>query len=147
MKSLQGVEDLDPRVTVVKETASVIPFLIKTTVLLGIGYVAYRAWTIRFVPMKENKNYAVSNVTSAQASSRADAIYNSTGLFSDDFNAVAQALAGLNYNGFVKVYNAFGSRGKIMFVTSGDNMIEFIKSKFSDYEVQQLSMLLNGVFF
>lgn len=148
---LRGIEDLDTRVVVAKEVASVIPFLIKTTVVLGIGYYLYSSYTNRFVKLKENNNYPIANVTEAQAKGRADGIANSKTFWDDadfggQYQATAQNLAGLNYNGFIRVYNAFGHQGGTIF--SGDlNLIEFIKDQFSAYEVQTLSTLLNGVFF
>lgn len=136
------------RSEIVKQTTSVIPFLIKTVVILGVGYYLYNRYTNRFVALKE-KTFnppAPANVTLDQAKTRADAIASSIGWFSNDFNAVADALAGLNYNGFVRVYNAFGHQTGTLF--GGDlNLIEWIKNQFSTYEVQQLSSLQNGIFF
>lgn len=148
---LRGIEDLDTRVVVTKEFASVIPFVFKTLFVLGIGYVIIRSYTNRFKKLSENKNYPIANVTEAQAKGRADGIANSKTFwdesdFGGQYQATAQNLAGLNYNGFIRVYNAFGHRGGTIF--SGDlNLIEFIKDQFSAYEVQTLSTLLNGVFF
>ena len=146
MSSLKGLEDLDPKVTVVKEVASVIPFLIKTAVVLGVGYYLYSRWTNRFIPLKEKSNYGPANITMDQAQTRADAIASSIGWFSNSFDAVADNLKGLNYNGFIRVYNAFGYHTGTLL--SGDlNLIEWIKNQFTEEEVAQLSSLQNGVFF
>lgn len=146
MSKLTGIEDLDPRATVVKQTASVIPFLIKTAVICGIGYYVYYRFTNRFVKLRENSNYPVANVTIAQAKTRADAIAGSIGWFSNSFDAVADSLAGLNYNGFIRVYNEFGEHSGTLF--AGDlNLIEWIKNQFTEDEILQLSSLQNGVFF
>ena len=145
-KSLKGISDLDPRTTIVKETASVIPFLIKTVVVCGIAYYVYNRFTNRFIKLKENSNYPAANVTEAQAKTRADAIAGSIGWFTNSFDAVADNLAGLNYNGFVRVYNAFGQQTGTLF--GGDlNLVEWIKNQFSEDEISQLSSLQNGVFF
>lgn len=145
-QGLKGIEDIDPRITVVKETASVIPFLIKTIVIGGIAWYVYDRFTNRFIKLKENPNYPASNITDAQAKGRADAIAGSIGWFSNSFDTVADNLAGLNYNGFIKVYNAFGHQTGTLL--GGDlNLIEWIRNQFTDYEVQQLSSLQNGAFF
>jgi hypothetical protein len=131
---------------VVEQASTAVPFLIKTTFTLGVAYFIYKTYTNRFVTFKENSSYPASNVSKAQAKSRADSIYGSIGLVSNDFENVSRQLAGLNYNGFVRVYNEFGQkRGTIL---GGDlNLVEWIKNQFSTYQVQQLSFLLNGAFF
>lgn len=136
----------NPTSEIIKNTASVIPFLIKTAVVCGIGYYIYYRYTNRFVGLKENSKYPTANVTTAQAKSRADAIYGSITLFGNDFTSVSNNLAGLNYNGFVRVYNAFGHQTGTLL--GGDlNLVEWIKNQFTEYEVSQLSTLLNGAFF
>lgn len=131
---------------IVKNTASVIPFLIKTVVVLAIAGFVYYKFKNRFIKFDENKNYAPANVTLEQAQSKADAIGSSIGWFSNDFEAVADQLAGLNYNGFVRVYNAFGQRTGTL-LGGNLNLIEWIKNQFTTYEIAQLSSLQNGVFF
>ena len=142
----KGLKNPAVQTEFVKQTATVIPFLIKTVVIVGIGWYAYNKWTNRFVKLKENSSYAPANVTEAQAKAKADAIASSIGWFSNSFDAVADNLAGLNYNGFIRVYNAFGHQTGTLF--GGDlNLIEWIKNQFNEYEVAQLSSLQNGAFF
>lgn len=133
-------------VKVVEQASTAIPFLIKTTFIAGGIYFIYKAYTNRFVSLKENSSYASSNVSKAQAKGRADSIYGSIGLVSNDFDNVSKQLAGLNYNGFVRVYNEFGQKkGTIL---GGDlNLVEWIQNQFNSYQVQQLSFLLGGAFF
>lgn len=141
----------DPREELVRQTASVIPFLIKTVVVVGIGWYIVNRYQNRFVKLKENSSYPPANVTQAQAKSRADAIISAKTLFvefefGDQYQATANALAGLNYNGFVRVYNEFGHQTGVLF--SGDlNLIEYILDQFNAYEVANLSSLQNGAFF
>lgn len=141
----------NPKNTIIKEAASVIPFLIKTAVVVGIGYYVYYRFTNRFVSLKENKNYPPANVTESQAKAKANAIISAKTLFAESdfgsqYQATADALAGLNYNGFVRVYNAFGHQTGTLF--SGDlNLIEYLHDQFSAYELQYLSALQNGAFF
>lgn len=131
---------------VVEKTAEAIPFLIKMAAVLGVGYWAYSSYTNRFVKRKENTSYPPSNVSDGQAKARADAIYGSVHVFSNDFETVSRQITGLNYNGFVRVYNAFGH--KTGTYLSGDlNLEEWCYNQYSAYQIQQLSFLLGGAFF
>lgn len=137
---------MDTKTEIVKQTASIIPFLVKTAVVCGIGYYVYYRFTNRFISLKENTKLQNSNVTLAQAKSRADSIKSSISWTGNDFNNVADNLQGLNYNGFIRVYNAFGEQTGTLL--GGDlNLIEWIQNQFTPYEVEQLSSLLNGAFF
>jgi len=139
----------------VQTTANVIentiPYIIKGIFVIGIALYAIGKFKNRFVNLKEKSNYPTANVTDAQAKAKANSIISSKSFFDefdfgDQYNATADALAGLNYNGFVKVYNAFGHQKGHLF--GGDlNLIEFIHDQFSEVEIQYLSALQNGVFF
>ncbi|MFV5702191.1 hypothetical protein ACM55F_09995 [Flavobacterium sp. XS2P12] len=131
---------------VVEKSAEAIPFLIKLFAVCGLGYYIYNKYTDRFVKIKENSSYAAANVSYAQAKGKADAINGSIGIVSNDFDTVYKQLAGLNYNGFVRVYNAFGhKKGTLL---GGDlNLIEWLQNQFNSYQLQQLSFLLGGAFF
>ena len=138
--------ELDPRVKVIEQTASVIPFLIKTIVICGIGYYVYYKFTNRFVKMKENSKYPVSNITMAQAKAKAESIYGSITLFGNDYQNVAKQLNEVNYNGFVRIYNAFGEHTGTLL--GGDlDLIEWVHNQFTDYEIEQLRFLIGGEFF
>jgi hypothetical protein len=130
---------------VISQTASVIPFLVKLGAIIAVTVVGYKMWTNRFVSLKENSSYPASNISLAEAKTRADSIIGSIGWVSNDFNAVSKQLSGLNYNGFIRVYNAFGhQRGTLL---AGElNLVEWIKNQFTDYQIQQLSFLLGGAF-
>ena len=144
MIKLNGV--LDAQTEIVRQTASIIPFLVKTAVICGIGYYAYKKYTNRFVSLKEISKYPDARISLAQAKSKADSIAGSITWTGNSFNNVADNLSGLNYNDFIRVYNAFGQQTGTLL--GGDlNLIEWIQNKFSEYEVEQLSSLLNGAFF
>jgi hypothetical protein len=132
--------------TLVQQGASALPFVIKMLFVTGLAVVGYNLYTNRFKEFKENSSLAPANVSFAQAKGRADSIGKSIGLVSNDFENVSKQLAGLNYNGFVRVYNAFGQqRGTLL---GGDlNLIEWIENQFNSYQKEQLSFLLGGAFF
>lgn len=131
---------------VVEKSAEAIPFLIKSIFILTVGYFGYKAYKNGFTKKKENNNWAPANVTYAQAKSRADAIDGAKGFLTNNFSVVSSQITGLNYNGFVRVYNAFGHR-KRTYLGGDMNLEEWIHDQFSAYEVKQLSFLLGGAFF
>lgn len=137
---------VDAGSTIIEKSAEVIPFLIKFAVLGGVAYFAYRSYTNRFVKRQEDASLPNANVSYAQAQSRANAIYSSIGWFSNDFANVSRQISGLNYNGFIRVYNAFGhKKGTLL---GGDlDLEQWCANQFTAYEVQQLSFLLGGAFF
>ena len=144
-KGLSGIEDIDPRITVVKETATVIPWLIKFAIIAGTAYYLYSRYTNKFSAMQEITTYPKANVTTLEAQSRAEAVYGSMGYFTDDLQTALSALSGLNYNGFVRVYNAFGKRtGRLL----GGNLdlVAFIHQQYPD-DIDKFKFLFNGTFF
>jgi hypothetical protein len=136
----------DNQKAVVQATASVIPFLIKTLVIVGGGMYLYYRFTNRFVSLKENSNYPVSNITNNQAQTKAETIYNSMLGFGNGFEVVKTNIAGLNYNAFIKVYNAFGNRqGSIPF-SDKMNMVEWFSDQFDEEELTELRFLVPNMF-
>lgn len=143
---LTGALAAEERIKVVSAGTDIAVWLIKFAVIGTVGYIIYRSWKNRFVAWKENPKYPKANITYAQAQARANAIYESIGWFSNSFDQAVTSLSGLNYNGFVRVYNAFGmKRGTLL---GGEHdLIGWLKNQFSEEEIQQLSFLTNGVFF
>lgn len=145
-EGLRGIEDIDPRVTIIKETASVIPFIIKTGIVCGLLYFVYDSYTDRFIKKKEVNNYPLANISLSQAQSIADNIYASIGIFSNDFDTVRDSLSGLNYNALVRLYNAFGHKTGTFL--SGDlDFLEWLKNQFNDEQIEELEFITNGVLF
>ena len=139
-------DNSDNQKAVVQATASVIPFLIKTGVCLTIGYIVYRKYVNRFVSLSENNNYQPSNITNSQASTKAEAIYNAMLGFGNGFEIVANNIAGLNYNGFIRLYNAFGNRQGSVPFSSKMNLIEWFTDQFDSEELSQLRFLVPNIF-
>ncbi|RDI07044.1 hypothetical protein [Flavobacterium sp. AG291] len=124
----------------------ILPFVFKTLFVAGCGYVAYRLWTDRFIKLGTNPNWPASNINDAQADARAEAIYQAMVGFGADKDAVAMNIAGLNYNGWVKVYNAFGNREGILPFSKEMNLVEWINDQFSGDDLLELRVILPGVF-
>lgn len=132
---------------IVQQTASTIPFLIKTFVFVGLGVFVWYKFNNRFRSFSENSSYPASNVTDSQAKAKAEAIFASMYGLGANVNIVAQNLAGLNYNGFVKVYNAFGARKSAIPFSDKKNMIQWFTDEFSESELEQLRFLVGRNFF
>lgn len=135
----------ETKAEVVKQTASVIPFALKGLLLLGAGYMIYRAWSNRFIKMKEVSRYSAANITESQAMTRADAIYSSIGWVSNDFDNVRNQFAGLNYNAVVRVYNAFGERRGTLFA-GRLTLFEWLNNQFTPAQMAELRFLIPGFF-
>lgn len=133
-------------VKAIEQASTALPFLIKLGAVTALVVVGYRIYTNRFVNIKESSSEPPANISMAQAKTRADSIAGSISNFSNDFKNVSTQLTGLNYNGFVRVYNAFGHhRGTLL---GGDlNLIEWLQNQFNSFQMKQLSFLLNGRFF
>lgn len=126
--------------------SALLPTVLKVAFVGGVAYIVYRQFTNRFVELPENGNYPAANITLAQAKTRADAIANSIGWMSNDFDVVVNNLTGLNYNGFIRLYNAFGLQRGTVFAGKL-NLIEWLRNQFDNEQIQELSLLTNGVFF
>ena len=98
--------------------------------------------------MPEVNSWPDANVSDGQAEAKAQAIYSAMGLFSNSFPTVKDSLKGLNYNGFVKVYNAFGTHtGRLLGLGKEMDLIAWCKDQFSEDQITQLRFLLGGQFF
>lgn len=133
-----------------KQAASTIPFLIKAgviTAIVGVGGVIIYKMATKFTKWPEVSNYAPANVTFSQAKAKAAAISEALGFlgFGNDFETISNQLANVNYNGFVRIYNAFNVEGS--WITGYKDMIELLNAKLSKEQILQLRFLLGGQFF
>lgn len=109
-------------------------------------YIGYRIWKGRFVSEGINPALEPANITDAQANARANAIYEAMYGFGANKNIVAQQLAGLNYNGWIKVYNAFGNRKGANPFGAEMNLVEWLNDQFNPSQMNDLRLILTGVF-
>ncbi|MFY0481663.1 hypothetical protein ACI6PS_03585 [Flavobacterium sp. PLA-1-15] len=128
--------------------ASVIPwgFLIKTGVLLGLGYYVLNSFKKRFVKKSEVERYGPASISDGEAKSKADAIHTAMLGFGNGFEIVRENIAGLNYNGWVKLYNAFGNREDSIPGNDDMNLVEWFMDQFDTQELNELRVILPGVF-
>lgn len=149
---LTGILDADPRTIVVREVASkgtdLVFFGIKVLIVAGLSYWGYGLITNRFQKKPFANNLPAANISDIEASSRAkNIITEASGWSMSLFDVVKNSITGLNYNGYIKLYNAFGHQEEKGFLPNKVDLTEWIKDRFSSSQVQQLSFLLNGVFF
>lgn len=141
-----------PHKEIVTQTASVIPFAIKLALVCGVFYYAWSRYNKRFVEWdyRTFSPPAPANISYAEAESRADAIEKSAGWFGGDFETLQRNLAGLNYNGYVRLHNAFGKRnpGIVGFLNEDLELEPWLrKVVHDDDKFNQLSVLTNGILF
>lgn len=125
---------------------SILPFVFKTVFVVGGLYVAYNLWSNRFIKLGVNPKWPASNINDAQASARAEALYEAMVGVGADKDVVAMNITGLNYNAWVKVYNAFGNREGILPFSKEMNLVEWINDQFSGDDLLELKVILPGVF-
>lgn len=125
-----------------------IGFILFGTAVLGVaGYAFYTLyWKNRFKKMKYNPKAAPSNVPPAAALARANALYAAMKGAGTNEKEIYKALAGVNYNGFVAIYNAFGKRsGALNFSlgNSGDeDLLSFLQGDLSEKDLSSLRNLM-----
>jgi hypothetical protein len=129
-----------------KKVTEMFPFMFKTAIGVTALVIGYRYISTRFSSWKEVSNYPPANISFAQAKSKAESLYNSTGYFGygNDFENIKSQLQNVNYNGFVRIYNAFNQKGNI--ITGYSDLISFLHSKLTNDQIQQLRFLLSGAF-
>lgn len=130
--------------------ASQIPwgFLIKTTVILGItGIIVYKI-THRFEKRDEESDYPPANISHSQAQSRAKVIYTAMKGLGNGMEIVKANIANLNYNGWIRLYNAFGNRKGAFSppFSSGENLEEWFADQFDQDELDELRVLVPNTF-
>lgn len=97
-----------------------------------------------FTKWNENKNYQPSNISTAQAKARADAIFSALYGVGANYSTVEHNLTGLNHNSFIRIYNEFGERRGATFVKK--NLIEWLQDQFNEDKLTQLRFLIKGFF-
>lgn len=114
--------------------------------VVGIGgYIAYRVYKNRFVSMATNPNYPAANISDDVAKAKAEALYNAMYGWGANLEVVLDTLSGLNYNGYSKVFNAFGKRKSA--TLSEMTLTEWINDQFtSASDRTKLQFILPGVF-
>ncbi|WP_417350317.1 hypothetical protein [Flavobacterium alkalisoli] len=129
---------IDTTFTVVK--------IVAVALVVGVGgYVAYNLYKNRFVSLATNPNYEPSNISEAVANAKADALYNAMYGWGADLETVLEALSGINYNAWVKVYNAFGKRKPT--IGSEMTLTEWLNNQFtSQLDRSKISLLIPVAF-
>ncbi|MNE66442.1 hypothetical protein D3C80_1619960 [compost metagenome] len=139
---------IETKAEIAKQSASALPFIIKTSFIVAIvaggGYLLYRAWSDRFKKKDEISTYPKSNLTTAQAETRAKAIKSAVTFFSTDLATIKEAVANVNYNGMIRIYNAFGRTDE--FFGKDKDLFEFLADELSASELAEIRFLIPGFF-
>jgi hypothetical protein len=131
---------------VAKQTASLIPFLVKLGIFAGIGYFAYTTFIRRFKKIGENPKFPAANITLGEAQTRAESMYAAMQGIGADFKTVQYNLSGINYNAWVRIYNAFGLRNGVNPLEDKTDLVEWLLSQFNESELAQLRFVTPGLF-
>ncbi len=119
---------------------NILPTLLKGAIIIGAGYYVYNRF-FGFKKQKENPNYRPSNITYENAKQKAENLYNAMFGLSDGYSGVLANLKGVNYNGFIRISNAFGER-RGLDLQSG-NLVAWLHSNLSEEKMTRLRILTN----
>lgn len=112
----------------------------------GLIVFAWKKVSNQFEPKPEESAYPMANITLSQAQDRANALFQAMVGPGNNLVQVAQNLQGLNYNAYIRVYNAFGKKqGSIPF-SKEMNLTEWIIDEFSDTDLSYLRGIIGGIF-
>ena len=109
-----------------------------------VGWFAYSKIFKGFNKVTEDRNHASSNINDTEAKARAEAVYTAMLGFGANFQTVLKNLSKLNYNAFIKVYNAFGERRGATFTKM--NLVEWLQDQFNETEMTRLRLQIQGFF-
>lgn len=146
-QSPAGQKAINNQTELAGKAIAILPTVIK---IAGFGIAAYLlySWlTNRFKPIGIANNLDPANITDGQAQTKANAIYQAMVGVGANFDIVKSNLAGLNYNGWVKVYNAFGKRQGILPFSAKTDLAEWLVDQFNDSELNELRFLLGDNLF
>jgi hypothetical protein len=126
------------------QKAQLITTVVKFGLFFGIiGFAYYKIANI-FTKMKPDTRYSPSNINAGEAKSRADALYAAMYGVGASFDTVSLNLTGINHNGYIEVFNAFGKKRGADFKDL--NLTEWITSQFSGDDLSKLRFIINGFF-
>ena len=96
--------------------------------------------------MKYNPKAAQSNVSPAAALAKANTLYAAMKGAGTNEKEIYKALAGVNYNGFVAIYNAFGKREGALNFSIGnrgdEDLLSFLQGDLGEKELATLRNLM-----
>ena len=118
--------------------------IFKILLVGGLFTFAYFKIFKGFSKLGEDKRYRPANISITQAKARAEAIYTAMLGFGANYKAVENNLAGLNHNGFIKIYNEFGERRSS--TLSKMNLVEWLQDQFNEEDITKLRFLIKGFF-
>jgi len=128
--------------------ASQLPWAWLFKVAVGgiVIYSVIQGFKRRFVSLNEVSGYNNSNISYAQAEMKANMMHQAMRGFGNGFKIVRENIAGLNYNGWVRLYNAYGNRESTIPFSDDMNLIEWFQDQFSNSELSELRVLVPNVF-
>ncbi|PWA09515.1 hypothetical protein [Flavobacterium laiguense] len=118
--------------------------LLKIGLIGGLCFFAYYKIFMGFKKREEDNRYKPSKISTLEAKARAEAIYTAMMGFGANYATVEKNLTGLNYNGFIRLYNAFGERRSS--TLSKMDLVEWLQDQFKEEDISKLRFLIQGFF-
>lgn len=120
----------------------------------GAAYVGYLYLKDDEPPkLASNPNFEPNTLTDVQARTIADRLYSAMASVGTDEDEIKEALTGLTYNEFVKVYEAFGKRQySIAWGNVGDpitsdkhHLITWLTNELDSKDIDALKVIIPGI--
>lgn len=132
-------DNISSSIKAAKTTYTVGKYLIGTVVIVGGGYLVYRRF-FGFTKIKEDSRFTPANITTGVAIAKANAIFNAMYGLGSGFSKVQAILLGVNHNGLIRIYNAFGAKAGFAVTPFAKrmNLFEWFGDQFKASEMAQL---------
>lgn len=121
-------------------------WLFKVGVGCVIVYSVVGSFKKRFQPLSEVSHFNPSNISLGQAKVKANIIHQAMRGFGNGFTTVRENIAGINYNGWIRLYNAFGARPDSIPLSEDKNLVEWFQEEFNLEELSELRVLVGKLF-
>lgn len=121
-------------------------WLFKVGVGCLIVYQVIGSFKKRFKSVREVSGFQPASISIGQARVKANIIHEAMRGFGSGFDVVRQNFANLNYNGWVRLYNAFGNRPDNIPLSDDKNLVEWLQDEFNNDKLNELRVLVPNVF-
>lgn len=140
----------------IEKTAKV-GFWITLGTVVVVGCMAYYGlyYKHRFKKMKFDPASAPSSISQIEAQNRADNLYRALKGVGTDNEAVIQNFKGVNKNGFIAIYNAFGKREpasiaekfgfSFLYYKDFLNLVQYLKNDLRAKQLTQIRQMVGNI--
>lgn len=131
---------------VAEKGVDLIFWAVKWIAIGGAIFYIINTFAKKFTKLQYDRSLDPANITPGEAASRASRLLKAMKGFGANVDEVGAALAGLNHNAWILVYNTFGLQQSSVPGTDPMNLSEWILDQFSGDDLDTLRMILPDEF-